>query len=145
MAKAVPGLYKRRIGGRKAEGKEKTMIAYKEKSFFLKDEDIRWVEETYDGMSLEERIGQLFCPIVFTKEESELSEFIKSYHPGGVLYREGPAEELRRAHQFLQSNSPVPLLLAANLEYGGNGSPAEGTYYGRQMLVATTGKREEGL
>ena len=31
-----------------------------------------------------------------------------------------------------------PLLTASNLEYGGNGSAIEGTYFGREMLVAAT-------
>ena len=48
------------------------MIRYKENPFYLTDEQVQWVENTYDSMSLEEKIGQLFCPIVFTKEEKEL-------------------------------------------------------------------------
>ena len=34
------------------------------------------------------------------------------------------------------------LLTASNLEYGGNGSAIEGTYYGREMLAAATGDVE---
>ena len=35
------------------------MIDLKGKPFYLDDEDIRWVEETIDAMSLEEKIGQI--------------------------------------------------------------------------------------
>ncbi|MCR4635543.1 MAG: glycoside hydrolase family 3 protein [Butyrivibrio sp.] len=114
------------------------MIDFKANPFFLDDEKIRWVEETYDNMTLDEKIGQLFCPIIFTKDKQELENFIDKYHIGGMLYREGPGQEIREAHKILQEASKIPLLTASNLEYGGNGSAVEGTYYGRQMLVAAT-------
>ena len=114
------------------------MIDYKGKPFYLTDEQIAWVENTWESMSLEEKIGQLFCPIVFTKDEKELRQLIQKRHIGGMLYREGPGEELREAHWVLQDESRIPLLTASNLEYGGNGSAVEGTYFGRQMLVAAT-------
>ena len=118
------------------------MIQYKENPFYLTDEQVEWVEDTYASMSKEEKIGQLFCPIVFTMDEQELKELVEGSHIGGMLYREGPGEELRRAHKILQDNAKIPLLTASNLEYGGNGSAIEGTYYGREMLVAATGNVE---
>lgn len=118
------------------------MILYKEKPFYLTEEQIQWVENTYNDMKLEEKIGQLFCPIVFTKDEKELKDLIEKTHIGGVLYREGPGEELRQAHKVLQDAAKIPLLTASNLEYGGNGSAVEGTYFGREMLVAATGDSE---
>lgn len=114
------------------------MIQYKENPFYLTEEQVQWVESTYDSMSLEEKIGQLFCPIVFTKDEKELKELVETKHIGGMLYREGPGEELRQSHKILQDASRIPLLTASNLEYGGNGSAIEGTYYGREMLAAAT-------
>ncbi|CDA98956.1 putative uncharacterized protein [Lachnospiraceae bacterium CAG:215] len=119
------------------------MIQYKENPFYLTDEQVQWVESTYDSMSLEEKIGQLFCPIVFTKDEKELKELVETKHIGGMLYREGPGEELRQSHKILQDASKIPLLTASNLEYGGNGSAIEGTYYGREMLAAATGDVEK--
>lgn len=118
------------------------MIHYKEKPFYLTPEQICWVENTWEQMSLEEKIGQLFCPIVFTKDAGMLKEMAEKKHMGGVLYREGPARELLEAHRVLQKASKIPLLTASNLEYGGNGSAVEGTYFGREMLVAATGNRQ---
>ncbi|MCI6998256.1 MAG: glycoside hydrolase family 3 protein [Eubacterium sp.] len=119
------------------------MFDFKKKPFYLTDEQIMWVNDTYASMSLEEKIGQLFCPIVFTKDEKELRKLVETKHIGGMLYREGPGEELRRAHEILQDASRIPLLTASNLEYGGNGSAVEGTYFGREMLVAATGDVEK--
>ncbi|WP_029320276.1 glycoside hydrolase family 3 protein [Butyrivibrio sp. AE3004] len=120
------------------------MFDYKEKPFNLSDEKIGWVESTYEKMTLEEKIGQLFCPVVFDKDEKTLKAFLEKYKVGGILYREGPGEEIRKAQSFLQKESKIPLLTAANLEYGGNGSAVEGTYYGREMLVGATGNTERG-
>ena len=61
------------------------MIQYKENPFYLTEEQVQWIENTYDSMSLEEKIGQLFCPIVFTKEEKELKELVETKHIGGML------------------------------------------------------------
>lgn len=119
------------------------MLNLKENPFYLSEKQVEWVHDTFEKMSLEERIGQLFCPIVFTKEESELKKLVNTWHIGGMLYREGPGEEIRLAHQILQNASKIPLLTAANLEYGGNGSAIEGTYFGREMLVAATGEEEK--
>ncbi len=120
------------------------MIEYEKKPFCLNEEQIKWVEDTYADMSEEERIGQLFCPIVFSKEEAELKKTLDDYHIGGMLYREGPGAEIQKAQSYLQKESKIPLLIAANLEYGGNGSAVEGTYYGREMLVGATGNTDRG-
>lgn len=119
------------------------MIAFDKKPFYLTKEQTAWVHDTYESMTLEEKIGQLFCPIVFTKDERELKDLVETKHIGGMLYREGPGEELRQAHKILQDASRIPLLTASNLEYGGNGSAVEGTYYGREMLVAAAKDEEK--
>lgn len=108
------------------------------KPFYLNKSQTEWVKNTFNSMTHEEKIAQLFCPIVFTKDEDELNKLIASHPIGGVLYREGPGEEIRRAQEVLQKASKIPLLTASNLEYGGNGSAIEGTYFGRQMLISAT-------
>jgi len=114
------------------------MFDYKSKPFYLSDADIVWVEETWKAMSLDEKIGQLFCPIEFSTREEDLKRLVGEKHIGGVLYREGPGAEIQESHRILQKYSKVPLLTASNLEMGGTGSAVEGTYYGREMLVAAT-------
>ncbi len=39
------------------------MINYKEKPFYLSEDEIAWVKDTFNSMTLEEKIGQLFCPV----------------------------------------------------------------------------------
>lgn len=107
--------------------------------FHLNEEQQRWVEETLDAMTLEQKIGQMFCPIGLTYDQTELAELLQRIPIGGIMFRPGPKEEVQAAHRFLQEQSEIPLLLAANLESGGVGIASEGTLYGTQMQVAATG------
>ncbi|MEH7418056.1 glycoside hydrolase family 3 N-terminal domain-containing protein [Neobacillus drentensis] len=110
----------------------------KNKPFFLSDKDIEWVEETLQSMSLHEKVGQLFCPIGGSGNKEELEPFIANYHPGGIMYRPDTGAKIQETHRLLQELSPVPLLISANLEAGGNGIATDGTYFGKQMQVAAT-------
>ncbi|MGM0920415.1 MAG: glycoside hydrolase family 3 protein [Bacillota bacterium] len=114
----------------------------KEKPFFLNDEDMNWVKETLAQMSIEEKIGQLFCVHGIGTEEEYLTNILREFKPGGFMFRPANAEVIRNTHEFLQKNSPVPLLLAANLEQGGNGISIDGTSLASPMQISATGKKE---
>ena len=115
----------------------------KAKPFYLSDEDIKWVEETKASLTLDEKIGQLFFPIGYSPNEQYLQYEILSKNPGGLMFRTGKTEELFNAYSYLQTNSKVPMLLAANLEAGGDGIVLEGTAFGKQMQVAATDDPEQ--
>lgn len=119
------------------------MIQYKEKPFYLTDGDIAWVETTLASMTLEEKIGQLFCVTDMITDPAALRAFVEQYHPGGFMYRAGDAREIQTAHRVMQNASRIPLLLACNLESGGNGVAVSGTFFGRQLEIAATGDPEQ--
>lgn len=114
------------------------MIDYRTKPYNLDPEALRWVEQTYQMMTLEERIGQLFCPIGYSSDPGYLKYKILDKYPGGMLFRTGHAEEMSRTYAYLQKNSRIPMFTAANLEAGGDGIVAEGTSFGKQLQVAAT-------
>lgn len=115
----------------------------KAKPFYLSNEDIQWVEETKASLSLDEKLGQLFFPIGYSPNEQYLQYEILAKNPGGLMFRTGKTEELFAAHTYLQTHSKVPMLLAANLESGGDGIVEEGTPFGKQLQVAATGDPEQ--
>lgn len=115
------------------------MIDLKAKPFYLSDKDIRWVETVKASMSTKEKLEQLFFPIGYSPSEEYLEHQILAHNPGGLMFRTGKKEELFGAYTYLQKHSKIPMLLAANLEAGGDGIVEEGTAFGKQMQAAATG------
>ena len=126
------------------------MIDLKGNPFYLKDEDIKWVEKTLAEMTEEEKIGQLFC-LIHRNDEGwkEEADYVLKFAPGGSGYRPMRADITSEISNYYQKNSKVPLLLGSNLERGGSGIVSEGTNFGCNMQVAATGEvemaRRQGL
>lgn len=114
------------------------MVDLRANPFFLNDAQIKWVEDTLSGMSVEEKAGQVFCPMGFTSEDEPLKHDICQIGVGGMMYRPGNKQEIQNTHRKIQSMAKIPLLLAANTEAGGNGLAFEGTSFGAPMAVAAT-------
>lgn len=117
-------------------------IDLKGNPFFLGESEIKWVENTKAGMTIEEKIGQLFFTLGMSSKKKDIEELIEKVKPGGLMYRPGPAKSVAQGHRILQECSRIPMLLAANLEAGGDGIIEEGTLYGHEMLVAATNDEE---
>jgi beta-N-acetylhexosaminidase len=107
--------------------------------FFLEDADLDWVESTLSRMSLEDKIGQVFCLVTYGADEEVLRHMAGVLKAGGVMCRPGSAEDVIASAKVLQEHSEIPLLLAANLEAGGDGVTKDGTRIGSPMAVAATG------
>lgn len=103
------------------------MVDLTKKPFYLNEEQLQWVEDTIQGMTLEEKIGQLFICLNWRHEESMYKELIEKYHIGGVRWQGGTLEEQYEQNKYYMEHSKVPVLIAANLEAGGNKSLAGGT------------------
>ena len=114
------------------------MIDLRSKPFYLDDEGIKWVDFTLIRMSPEEKVGQLFCVTVYNADDAELDGFYKILKPGACMYRALPKEQAVKFGNLLRSRADVPMLIAANLEKGGNGIVEEGTLVGSHMEVAAT-------
>ena len=111
----------------------------KEKPFYLNDEQVAFVEQTIENMSLDDKIGQLFLPINFIEEEQPLREFVRKFQPGGALNRPAPGALNQNRHRIMQEESKIPMFIPANIESGGNGTAVEGTAFGNPLQVAATG------
>ena len=120
------------------------MIDLKGNPFYLNDEQIAWVENTLASMTLEEKAGQVFCPMGFTDDPNALRHMVCDIGVGAMMYRTGPAGYIQNTHRTIQSFAKIPLLLAANTEAGGSGIAMEGTGFGCPMAVAATGDSENG-
>ncbi len=115
------------------------MLDLKAKPYNLNDDDIKWIEETISGMSLEEKIGQLFVNMGASRDEAYLKDVMEQYHIGAVRYNPATAAEVYEQNRILQENSKIPMLIASNVEAGGNGACTDGTLIGQPVKLASAG------
>ncbi|NTW41035.1 MAG: glycoside hydrolase family 3 protein [Cellulomonadaceae bacterium] len=106
--------------------------------FNLSDEQVEWVDSTLAGMTVEAKVGQLFCASVGGFSAKAIRHLCKDVAVGGVMFRAMAASKVRESAERLQASSDIPLLLAANLESGGNGIASDGTYFAMPSGVAAT-------
>jgi beta-glucosidase-like glycosyl hydrolase/CubicO group peptidase (beta-lactamase class C family) len=82
----------------------------------------QWVENTYEQMTQEERIGQLFMVAAYSNKDEEhfknLSLLIEEYHIGGLIFFQGgPGREINLTNR-LQAKSKIPLWIGMDAEWG---------------------------
>lgn len=114
------------------------MFDYRAKPFYLDDEDVAWVEKTFSEMTEDEKIQSLFFPCMRNYDEASIDELLNTLHPCGVMYRPCSAEEAVNATNMFRKKCKIPMLIAANLEKGGNGIVNEGTLIGAPLEIAAT-------
>ncbi len=85
-------------------------------------EQIKWVDSVYQGLTLKEKVAQLFMPMVFTERDSthfyETLALIENHKIGGLIFSLGdPVGQSHWLNTF-QSKSRIPLLVAMDAEWG---------------------------
>lgn len=113
----------------------------KEKPFYLSDKETEWVKTTLNGMTKEEKLGQLFCANIREGTLQELENLMEIIPLGGVMYRPLKTERAVELTNYLKKTR-IPMLIAADLERGGNGILENGTKFASQMEIAATGDEE---
>ncbi|NLS77520.1 MAG: glycoside hydrolase family 3 protein, partial [Chloroflexi bacterium] len=114
------------------------------KPYNLSAAQITWVEETIAGMSAEEKAGQLFTNLfhfgvdAFSGNALTNKEILGKYHIGGARFHGGKSSQVQALLNELQTESKIPLLIAANCDSGGNGACADGTYIASAAQVEAT-------
>ena len=116
------------------------MVDLRAKPYFLKDEDIAWVENTIASMTDEEKVGQLFWQLTAGKSEEYLKELMEKYHLGGCRYNGMPGQMVLNQNRILQKYAKVPVFIACNPEKGGDGVCVDGTSVAPQVKIGATGK-----
>src|SRR4051794_35600139 len=71
-----------------------TKVDLKAKPYNLSDSDIKWVNDTINSMSIEEKIGQLFINMGSSRDKEYLTDILNNYHIAGVRYNPGKADEV---------------------------------------------------
>ncbi|MCE3199748.1 glycoside hydrolase family 3 protein [Paenibacillus sonchi] len=93
-------------------------------------------------MTVQEKIGQLFFMVGYKQDEPFLKHIAQEIGIGGLMCRSMAKEEVVATVATLQRSARIPLLIAANLEAGGQGITRDGTKIGSNMAIAATGSSD---
>ena len=103
------------------------MVDLRAKPFYLDDAAVAWVRDTIEGMTIEEKIGQLFVNLNTVFTPAYLDRVLDTYQVGGMRFRGADAAMVQAHVRYAQSRSKIPLLIASNPDTGGAGSLSDGT------------------
>ncbi len=104
----------------------------------LDSDAIAWVRSTIDGMDLDEKVGQLFINLNNRFDDEFVNRIVDGYHPGGMRYNHTDSASIQAHIRQAQARSKVPLLVASNIEAGGNGACNDGTLVATPLQTAST-------
>ncbi|WP_289046204.1 glycoside hydrolase family 3 N-terminal domain-containing protein [uncultured Olleya sp.] len=82
----------------------------------------QWVDKTYNAMTLDEKIGQLYMVQVFSNQsqaqKNKIVELIRDYNIGGLIYSKGGPVRQAKLNNELQAAAKTPLLIGMDAEWG---------------------------
>lgn len=81
-----------------------------------------WVESTYQQLSLQEKLGQLFMIAAYSNKDSvhikSVKRAIEEYHVGGLIFFQGGPVRQARLTNYFQSSAKLPLFIGIDAEWG---------------------------
>lgn len=87
-----------------------------------KDKMNQWVDSVYDQMTVDERIGQLFMPIVpgdnTEANKNAIRNLIKNQKVGGLLFSKGNPQSQAVLTNYSQKSAKTPLMISLDGEWG---------------------------
>jgi beta-N-acetylhexosaminidase len=104
----------------------------------LDDTAIAWVSNTIGAMTEDEKIGQLFINLNNRFDDEFVDRVVDGYHPGGMRYNHTDSASIQAHIRHAQARSKIPLLVASNIEAGGNGASSDGTHVATPLQTAST-------
>ncbi|MDR0864376.1 MAG: serine hydrolase, partial [Candidatus Symbiothrix sp.] len=99
----------------------------------------RWVDSVYNRMSLEERVGQLFMPIIsgdntdFNK--NKIKSLVTNQKIGGILFSKGTPQDQAELTNFAQKTAKTPLMISLDGEWGLSMRLSNTTLFPHNMML----------
>lgn len=99
-----------------------TVNAQDNSPLYVDSAQLKWVDEQYDLMSLDEKVGQLFIVAAYsnrdTSHENEILKLIQEEKIGGLIFMQDIAEKQIDLTNRYQSASKIPLMIGIDGEWG---------------------------
>ncbi len=118
------------------------MVDLRAKPFYLNDEQIAWVEETFASMDTLEKVQQLFVQMSYDRREEAIKAKVEAYHQAGLRWMGGDSKANWQQIMNYQKYSKIPLLVACNCDDGGIGCASDGTFVMTAAGAGASGNTE---
>lgn len=92
-----------------------------------------------EQMSIEEKVGQLFClpfsPQLQSKLKHQFIQVCEEYHIGSVLVKQGTLKQIASFNQELQKTLTLPVLISSDSEWGLGMRVSDGIAYPKALTL----------
>ena len=97
----------------------------------------QWVDSVYAKMTLDEKVGQLFMPIVEPNSEwkTRISGYIRNQKVGGLLFSKGTLVQQASITNYAQQVADLPLLISLDGEWGLSMRLTDAPEYPRNAVI----------
>lgn len=97
----------------------------------------QWVDSVYAKMTLDEKVGQLFMPIVEPNSEwkTRISGYIRNQKVGGLLFSKGTLAQQAGITNYAQQVADIPLLISLDGEWGLSMRLTDAPKYPRNAVI----------
>ncbi|MDD3512315.1 MAG: glycoside hydrolase family 3 N-terminal domain-containing protein, partial [Fermentimonas sp.] len=104
----------------------------------------RWVDSVYSSMSLDEKVGQLFMPVVESRNDwkSRIAGYIQKQKVGGLLFSKGTLSQQASITNYAQELSNVPLFISLDGEWGLSMRLQDAPAYPRNLIIGAIQNEE---
>lgn len=109
-----------------------------------KAEMTRWVDSVYAQMDTDEKIGQLFMPIVESTAawRTRTAGYINNQKVGGLLFSKGTLAQQAEATNYAQSIAKTPLLISLDGEWGLSMRLTDAPVFPRNQIIGAIHNEE---
>ncbi len=98
-----------------------------------------WVDSVFNTMTDDERIGQLFMPIIYPNTDNtnmqKVMRFVKEVKIGGILFQKGSPENQAKITNQVQEASRIPVFVSLDGEWGLSMRLSETTRFPKNMML----------
>ena len=104
----------------------------------------RWVDSVYLSMSVDEKVGQLFMPIVESSNswKNRISGYINNQKVGGLLFSKGTLAGQAEITNWAQNISNIPLMISLDGEWGLSMRLTDSPRYPRNQIIGAVQDEE---
>ncbi len=98
------------------------LFAQQNSPLFVDSLQMKWVNDKYNAMTLEEKVGQLFIVAAYSNKdaahESEIENLVKTEAIGGLIFMQDLAVKQAELTNRYNKVSKIPLLIGMDAEWG---------------------------